>query len=132
MRACVFWPSMILSYYNLTILMSTSGMGGKLIYNVLTILTTPSKVGFLFSEIYYCWRAIDSWNSMYGNVVMRKGWSTVRTDFDLQKRRTSFSVLQIVVYLGVCVRFLFYSFIFDFNFMAQSLTAPRRRLDRNT
>lgn len=40
--------------------MSTSGMGGKLIYNVLTILTTPSKVGFLFSEIYYCWRAIDS------------------------------------------------------------------------
>lgn len=109
MRACVFWPSMILSYYNLTILMSTSCMGGKWVYNVWTILTTPSKVDFLFSEIYYCWRAIGSWNSMYGNVVMRRGWSTVRTDLDLQKRRTSFSVCKLsCVWACVCV---FYSTI---------------------
>jgi len=108
-RACVFWPSMILSYYNLTILMSTSCMGGKWVYNVWTILTTPSKVDFLFSEIYYCWRAIGSWNSMYGNVVMRRGWSTVRTDLDLQKRRTSFSVCKLsCVWACVCV---FYSTI---------------------
>lgn len=109
MRACVFWPSMILSYYNLTILMSTSCMGGKWVYNVWTILTGVSKVDFLFSEIYYCWRAIGSWNSMYGNVVMRRGWSTVRTDLDLQKRRTSFSVCKLLcVWACVCV---FYSTI---------------------
>lgn len=54
--------------------------------------------------------------------------SAGRTDFDLERRR-AFSYLN---YKLLCVRFLIYDFIFDFNFMAQYRTAPRRRLGRNT